>query len=507
MAIRTKLLSGRNINTDSDFSKYIETVSEPWVIEGLVVSSWKVATGKCWVPCDRTNWETIYALVENFTEVSITTSWKTWFVIVSIPQNYIDDWTLINEDWTGVATFEVVTEKPTKNALVLASLKNGAITDERNLIKKVGELNTAIESLSSKVKNIDSRVQELEEAGAIDHLEEQALVWELYTLDDTLFRQLTPALGDSTVEQNVWDVAANTEIHIQRLGSGTASNKLKLKMKMSWSPTTAVKVEVREWVQVTVTENSEAYWYWDDSKVLATWSLAYSNFSTDWKEVEFDLSASVWGVKWQLLDIVVYQESSGSKVVNASNFYIMGCDSTQWSEWFSLVCVNGTTRTRSKLMPYCVSDWFAQSLLCKVSTQTYSVWGVAIYKADTIENSKPLEKKEIWFVASVTLFGKHSDWTTVVFNQEFRILNQWNEDFSPSDNWDTNYTMKYNWLASFSKSSSNWSSGVYLNWKSMGYYDKVVWSTSFFFWKWDTICIYKYNTTVRMSCQYFDIVS
>jgi hypothetical protein len=32
------------------------------------------------------------------------------------------------------------------------------------MIKKVGELNTAIESLLSRVNNIDERVQELEEA-------------------------------------------------------------------------------------------------------------------------------------------------------------------------------------------------------------------------------------------------------------------------------------------------------------------------------------------------------
>ena len=378
MAVRTKLLSWRNINTDSDFSKYIETVSEPWVIEWLVLANSKIGVWKAWCPCERTNGETIYALVENFTEVSVT--WP-WHVIISIAQNYIDDWSLINEDWTNVATIEVVETLPSKNYLELWEMsEQWLITDKRNMIKKVWELTTLIESLTTRVNNIDERVEHLEEAWAIDHLEEQGLVWELYTMNDTMFKQLTPKLSECTVEDcKVWNTADNTEIHIQRIASWTASNKLKLKVKAVWSPTTTLKVEVRSWVQVTVTEDTEAYWYWDDEAILATWSIAYSSITTDWQELEVTLDSAVWGTKGDLLNIVCYQESSWSVVVNADNYYILACDSTQWSEAFSFVSVNGSTRTRSKLMPYCISDWFAQSLLCKATVNrvydlTVSTW-------------------------------------------------------------------------------------------------------------------------------------
>jgi hypothetical protein len=372
MAIRTNLIDWKVINSDTHFSKYIESVTEPWVIEWMAVTSWKVWIWKCWCPCVRTNNETVYAYVENFTEITIDTSW-TWFIIVSIPQSMIDDGSLINEDWTWVATVEKVTELPEKNYLKLASINNGTITDERNIIKKVWELNMAIESLISRVDWIDERVQELEEAWAIDHLEEQALVWELYTsTSQSMFRQLTPTNANSTVEDcHVWDVAANTEIHIQRIAEWVESNQLKLKVKMAWSPTTSLKVEVRKWVQVNVS-STEAYWYWDSSQVLASWSVAYSSFSTSWSEVTVNLNNAISVDKGTLLDIVVYQESWWSKVVNASNYYILACDSTQWSEAFSFVSVNGTTRTRSKLMPYCISNSFAQSLLSKVSTATIS---------------------------------------------------------------------------------------------------------------------------------------
>jgi hypothetical protein len=88
MAVRTALLTSKNINLDTDFSKYIETVSEPGVITGFAVTSSSVATGQARVPCERTNGETIYAFVQNFNSVSISGD---GYVIISIPQNIIDN--------------------------------------------------------------------------------------------------------------------------------------------------------------------------------------------------------------------------------------------------------------------------------------------------------------------------------------------------------------------------------------------------------------------------------
>ena len=471
MSVRTKLLSWRNINTDSDFSKYIETVSEPWVIEGLAVSTNSVAVGKCWCPCERTNWETIYALVESFSAETIDTSW-TGYVIVTIGQNYIDDWSLINEDWTWVATIEVVSELPTKNYLLLATLTSGSITDSRNMIKKVWELNTAIESLTAYVNDINERVEALEEAWAIDHLEEQALVWERYnSTSQSMFVQKTPALADCTVEDcHVWDTAANTEIHIQRIANWTESNKLKLKVKMEWSPTTALKVEVRKWIQVNVS-TTEAYWYWDESQILATWSLAYSNFSTAWAEKEFTLDNAISVDKWTLLDIVVYQESSWTKVVNASNYYKLACDSTQWSEAFSFVSVNGSTRTRSKLMPYCISNSFAQSLLVKVSD-------------DNVDFTNPVTLvTNSWTISWTT----PNEWTTnitvkwrIKINQKlWPASNYWNSYYTTTvriNNW-SNEQIWYSYISTWSsdthsKTFNNTTSpcSIRIQWKSTQYW-------------------------------------
>ena len=368
MAVRTALLTSRNINLDTDFSKYIETVSEPGVITGFEVTASSVATGQARVPCIRTNLETIYAFVQNFNTVSISGD---GYVIISIPQNIIDNGGG-NEDGTGIATIEVVNELPAKNYLLLATIESGTVTDNRNMIPKVGELKTDIDSIFASIEDLDERVEALEEAGAIDHLEEMALVGEKYALTDTLFKQLTPKLADCTVDANVWDVAANTEIHIQRQGSKTPSNKLKLKLKAVGSPTTSVVVEVRKGIQVDVSD-SEAYWYGDENNIIATGSLTSSSFTTDYAEVEFTLDNNFGGTEWELLDVVVYQSTGSGATVNASNYYVLACDSTQWSEAFSYVKVNGTTRSREKLMPYCVSNWFVQAMLSKVETASFKL--------------------------------------------------------------------------------------------------------------------------------------
>ena len=392
MAVRTALLTSRNINLDTDFSKYIETVSEPGVITGFAVTSSSVATGQARVPCERTNGETIYAFVQNFNSVSISGD---GYVIISIPQNIIDNGGG-NEDGTGIATIEVVNSLPAKNYLLLATITSGDVEDNRNMIPKVGELKTDIDSIFASIEDLDERVEALEEAGAIDHLEEMALVGEKYALTDTLFKQLTPKLADCTVDANVWDVAANTEIHIQRQGSKTASNKLKLKVKKVGSPTTSLYVEVRKGIQVDVS-SSEAYWYGDSSNIIATGSLASSSFSSSYTEVEFTLDANFGGTEWELLDVVVYQSAGSGATVNSSNYYQIACDSTQWSEAFSYVKVNWSTRSREKLMPYCVSDWFVQAMLSKVDELLIKMWEeIKIFSYDNWYYSNAY--KELWTI-------------------------------------------------------------------------------------------------------------
>lgn len=431
MAIRTALLNWNNISRDTDFSKYIETVSEPWVIEWLTVTATKVAIWKARVPCLRTNGETIFSLVTVTSEVTISGNGD---VFIEVNQTYIDNGELANEDWTGIATIQVWT-MPAKNALKLATISSGVVTDERNMIPKVWELSTQIESIFSSLADLDERVEALEEADAIDHLEESWLVGELYTLTNKLFKQSTPILTNSTIDCNVWDTNDNYKVHIQRIGTWTPTNQLKLKVKSVGSPTTWLVVEVRKWVQVTVTANEEAYWYWW-SQLVCSGSIAYSSISNSYAEFTVNMDWNFWWTKGELLDVVVYQTWN---IVNSTNYYAIACDSTQYSEWFSYVSENNNSEyTRSKLMPYCIANGFAQSLLCKASNvvNNYSFTRSITNGTEAYAGTNSASYNETDKVPIITL-----QWEITTITANLRI--KWNY------NWYTNaYTM-------FSYNSSN----------------------------------------------------
>ena len=91
--------------------------------------------------------------------------------------------------------------------------------------------------------------------------------------------------------------------------------------------------------------------------------------------------------------------------MNASNYYSIACDSTQYSEWFSLVAVNWDTRTRSKLMPYCIAEWFTDTLLCKVSNNNWYVeQAVTLTNTSYYEWASSSSNSAVLFTASETWY-------------------------------------------------------------------------------------------------------
>jgi hypothetical protein len=104
--------------------------------------------------------------------------------------------------------------------------------------------------------------------------------------------------------------------------------------------------------------------------------LPYTKFSTEAQEITVDLNKSFQLPKGNLYSVIVMQQGG---IVNANNYYRIYCDSTQYSEAFSVVAVNGSNRVRSKLMPYCVSDGFESLLSAKKVLSPY-------YNTETIIN-------------------------------------------------------------------------------------------------------------------------
>ena len=464
MAIRTNLLNWNVINRDTDFSKYIETVSNAGVIEWLQVSSSQVAVGKARVPCTRNNGDKIFALVTIDSPVSISGNGD---VYIAIDENLVNDGELMNEDWTGIATIEVWT-MPQTNALKLAVKNGSTITDERNMLKKISDLEGLIDWIEERTATLEEEIGEILDKWAIDHLEESWIVWEKYTLSDTLFHQLEPISSNCTLEQNVADVSANTEIHIQRIASWTENNQLNLKLKKVWAPTQNLIVEVRRGVKVDVSSN-EAYWYWDE--VITSSEIAYGNITTDFAEYTVTFPESFGANQWDLLDIVLYQNW---KIVNDINYYVIACDSTQYSEAYSFVAVNGETRVRSKLMPYCSSSGFAQSLLCKVNSyktlySTNTGWTVS--SSEIYSFVAPYT----WTYELIATASSNSSWVRAYMDayslqydaRLLRISFLWTPKTKKSwkffvNRWDT-ISIRWEWVSSYKLSYDSYSIGYYIN--------------------------------------------
>lgn len=156
--LRTALLWGNTITLDADLSKYIESVSDQWVIEGLEVNSNSVAPGKAWVKATRSNGETIMVLVQNPEVLAIDTSGtkKIW---LEIRQEAIDNGLLNNEDWTWIAEIKTWPSVPSQNFLLLATVADWVVKDERNLIPKIQSVAQRTGSLEEKLSQAEGKIQ------------------------------------------------------------------------------------------------------------------------------------------------------------------------------------------------------------------------------------------------------------------------------------------------------------------------------------------------------------
>lgn len=358
---RIGVLNGNNITYDHDLAGLVRGLTDWGVIQWGEISENKVQPVQAVIACQRSNGQKLMLYFESDEQVSIPSS-GIFKVYIEVDQAKIDDGSENAENWSGIASIKTWPTLPSQNFLLLATVADWVVKDERNLIPKIQSVAQRTWTLEEKLSTAEGKITQLVEAGTPSYLWITGIVGEKYTMEDTLFLQKTPTLANSVIAINIWDIATNKEQHIQRIASWTASNQLKLKMKKFWAPTTTLCVEVRKGVKVDVSEK-EAYRYWGE-EVVASATIPYSDFNSDWKEHTITLNNQFWATKGELLDIVVYQQGG---IVNATNYYQIACDSTQYSEAFSAVAVNGNSRVRNLVMPFCISEWFLNQLLCKAS--------------------------------------------------------------------------------------------------------------------------------------------
>jgi len=331
-----------------------------------------------------TSWEIVWDNVTT-TQPQSPSTWTTWYDITN-NEFKIYDWTTWQTIWLSLPT--VVNDRYLHTNSSTWELEWSNIPQSTTswwniswTLSDQTDLQNALNAIQGNVTVIENQVDTISISwAASDHLEQAAIVWELYTLDTPMFIQETPTYADATWSQNVWNAAENKQIHIQRIWSWVASSKLKLKVKMVWESSINLSVEVRQWVK-TDASATEAWWRW--GTLIASWTIPYSSITSSWQDIEVTLDNPFWWTRWQLLDVVVKQAWD---VVNTTNYYCIWYDESQYWEAYRLVKYNGSTYTRTTDMPYCTSAWFADKLMCKIgsaietaSTATTITWTASIW--------------------------------------------------------------------------------------------------------------------------------
>ena len=213
---------------------------------------------------------------------------------------------------------------------------------------------------------MDSQVATVVDLWNIDSLKMSGVVGELYTLDDELYLQdISEDLDTSewVTIINVW--YDKEETHIQRIANWISWNSISLYIAKVWSPVTNFTVEIRKGIYAEA--DWRAYWIWDSTQILASKSISYSSFTTDFQKITITFDDDIELQRGELIDIVCYQSwISDEKIKSTTNYFIIGGYGNQWWEWNSVNYVDNGTITQNVTIPYCSWDFVYNVLFSKV---------------------------------------------------------------------------------------------------------------------------------------------
>lgn len=231
--LRTALLWGNTINLDSDYSKYIETVSDPWVIEGFAVEGGKVNPGKAWVKVTRSNGESLFVLVQNTQDIPVSLNGDV-FIGIEVAQNAIDNGLMNNEDGTGIASIKVWPQKPNQNYLLLAVWQGGRLSDKREIIPKLQSISQRTTTLEAKVQRAEGSISTLQENRAPLYLAEYNQVMEDYQLSDQMVKHQFATDDEAFYGFPLGQNANNVNIEIWFVCSGKPLQSLSVLVSQVW---------------------------------------------------------------------------------------------------------------------------------------------------------------------------------------------------------------------------------------------------------------------------------
>ena len=201
-----------------------------------------------------------------------------------------------------------------------------------------------------------------------------------------LFSQKRPKFEEAIVGVNIWDKEDNKELHLQAISNWKPFNSIEFKLNKIWLPTANLEIEVKK-SELIIENNSGlkvrgkgednfiSYWIGVGS-ALAKWSIWYSTIQQTPDKITVILDKELTLPAWELLSVVVKQSGW---IVNSQNYYVLSCDSTQYSEWLSFVAVNGDKKVRSQLMPYLLCQGFVNNIAAKSSSTEITIQQLETY--------------------------------------------------------------------------------------------------------------------------------
>lgn len=481
--IRTSLINGV-INLDSDFSKYIESLSNPWVIEGFNVQDWVVKPWKARVKAERTNGETIYCYVENTEDVSL--SWNDGKVYIVIDQEDIDSG-LVSEDWSNIARIEEGDVRPVKNFLKIWSKNGGLIVDEREMVKTIESVQEDIESISEDVEVIDWKIEQIETQGVpTSALTETWVVGELYTLDDELYLQDVSEDLDLTewvTVINVW--YDKEETHIQRIANGISWNSISLYIAKVGSPVTNFNVEIRKGIYAEA--DWRAYWTGDENEIIVSKTISYSWITTDFQKITIVFDENIELQKGELIDVVCYQTGvSDEKIKSTTDYFTIEWYGYKLGEWNSVNYVDNAIITPTTYIAYCSSDIFENRVFSKVDRTTT----ITAYYTSEVENS-------ISGVSPVTIREYNATQTPTNLSIKWTVgLLQYNERLCYKIDWWAEVVIWSTWS---NTATINVSQQITFNNTFQLYAYRYSWSTSSANYEWNLEMFYNGASTNKQN--------
>ena len=335
-------------------------------------------------------------------------------IFIEIKENLVNDPTLIEDldsqtsynQGLGIWEIKIAKNYPShSNYLKLYEWNEGKLVDLRKAISlpALDEVAQRTTTLEQKATQAEEKIEKLEEGNWADHLEFRRIFWDreknVAHAEEVVFvRQKLPAYEFSNLELNLGKDAADKEIHIQRLSSGIPSDEISFKLKKVQLPITNIEVEVRKGVVVDV-DAENCYWY--GGELLASGVVMNNKLGEEYWRINIKLNKKISLPKGGLYSIVLRQAGG---VVNAANYYQIGCDTTQRSTAFGAVKVNGGARTPTRWMAFCDSEAFLEESVVLYRPQNdqevYSIARMGDYNSgegETIEFICPIDNPLISF--------------------------------------------------------------------------------------------------------------